>query len=149
MITVFPTLDKDVIKSFVTHPVLFKMAGFTIKPEEYEVPESSLWVLITQDNIDIGVFELRKVTNITYDIHTYILPEYHNTATTLEATKTGLEFLKEHTTIKTIIITTPQECLYIVKHVLKVGFKPCGIIDDGVIYNNKRQNLVILQYEVQ
>ena len=142
--------DSNIIKRIVTNPLLFKLHGFAGFVEDYEpnLHNDDIWLHIIQDDKDIGLVQLEPITAITANSHVYILPEHHGSGIALEAVREVREYIKEKLRFKKIICTVPFDCGHVVKFNNKVGFTPCGLIHNGVIYNNRLQDLIIFEIEV-
>ena len=149
MIEVKPTRNIELIRSIVTNPILFDLEGGRgLDPVLYSPYLGNLWLSIKKDSEIIGLCEFRKFTTITYESHIYILPEYHGTGIPLECSKYLLDYLRDNTGIRNIITTVPESCVHVTNFLDKIGFKQCGYIINGIIYNDKEENLIVSQLEV-
>jgi RimJ/RimL family protein N-acetyltransferase len=60
-----------------------------------------------------------------------------------------LHTLLKDSNINTIVGSVPIENENMMKVVMKTNFKCCGTIPNGIIYNNKLQDLVLFSLEVK
>lgn len=148
MITIVITKDESLIKSIVTDPVLWKLHGRTGEIDSYTIPEKDLWLLIKNDNDVIGLMQFTLFTYITAIAHIYILPVYHGMGMSELAIEAVKEFLKEIPDLRNIVCDVPRECNHVTKLLYKVGFQFTGLIEDGVRYNNKIQDILLFQLKL-
>jgi len=143
------TKDKNLIKSIITEPKLWKLEygqGMDIK--DFKVDESFTYLLIKEENEILGMFQTREITRILVDAHIYLLPQYWGKDYSLSAIKTLFKYF-EQTNYHKIITDVPKSCSHVIKLLKKTGCKQCGYIDAGVIYNNKLMGLLLFSHDIK
>lgn len=147
MIQVKRTKNPNLIKSIVTHPDLFELAGHVGNTKSYKPYLGNLWLTCHLEDKIVGLYVLEKFTAISSVVHCYILPEYQGILS-VECAKAVIDYLKNNTSIKNVIVTTPVQCIHVLKHIQKLGFLLSGFIKNGIIYKNHLQDLSIYQLEI-
>ena len=143
------TTNLKQINSIITRHVLWTLHGHTEDPEEYEIPQDGTeWLVAYEDDVTIGLMEIKAFTRITCNAHIHILPEFHKTGKSLEVIDATRQYLKEHTEYINAITTVPIRCEHVIKLMEKAGFVVQGLIKDGIVYNNILQDLILYQLKV-
>lgn len=133
MITIEKTLDIDLVH----HLVRFKT---DVKTHYY---------LIMRDNHIVGVYQLQELTKVTALIHMHILPEYQAKGIANESFNTFLKLLEGNKRITKLVATIAATNKYMRKAIDKTDFKCCGMISEGIIYNNQYDDLIIFELKVK
>lgn len=150
MLSVSLTKDYKVIQSILYNSRLFQACnGHSNIPEAKPVATSSEWLLISDNDTIIGCFELKKFTAMIVEGHIQILPDFWGTNTATKSMDKAISYLKEHTSYSKIITYVPFNCESVHKLLAKSKFKPCGQIENGCIYNNKYNNLILYKYNLK
>lgn len=137
--------DLELIKPVICHPDLHELCGYTESPDQFKLHPLSLYLAVSKDNYKTiaGIFEFREFTKVCWEAHAAILPEYQNTSDSWIFGESIKQWLKDNTTIQSLMITVPESCKHVSKYVKKLDFKQTGIIPGGIIYNNQLMNLLI------
>ena len=144
------TKNVNLIKLIVTDPTLWLLEGGEGQdPKSYKPYLGHIWLKIIHNRDIIGLLELREFTKITYEGHIYILPQYHASGLALEAGVALIGYIRKLNKIKNIITTVPTSCDHVLNFLKKLGFSVNGIIQNGIIYNGKYQDLIMQQLEVR
>lgn len=143
------TNNKELIKSIITNPVLWDLRDLDDHPNDLCIPENLLWLLATEDNKNLGLIELIPFTNNTMFGHIHLLPEYHSTGLATQFIKSAQQYLKEHTQINSVLTTVPVSCTHVIRLMKATNFIQLNTIPDGIIYKNKKQDLLLYQLKVQ
>ncbi len=150
MIQIEPLNDDYEISSIILQPKLWKMTyGQGCLVEEFEIDKTCNYLGVIYQNELAGMFQLKEFNKITVDAHIYILPKYQNGLLSLKAVKACKEYLQENSDIYKVITSVPYECHYVHKFLAKTEFKPCGLINNGIIYNNNLQDLILYQLTIK
>lgn len=139
--------DYRLIEAIIKNPILWQLMGHIEDPDKYEVPKDRTWLLASDEEDIIGLMELHPMTAITYIAHIHIRPKYHKTGKSLQVVEATKEYLKK-THIKNIITTVPLVCTHVIKLMNKTGFVVQGSIKDGIVYDNRIQDLLLFQLKV-
>ncbi len=146
MINFIETNNKEEIERIVKNPIISKLLSLS---DSYEPDfNNEKFYLIHKESLVIGITTLKKFSNITYDAHLILLPEYHGRGL---ATKVGykfFKFVKKNTIINNLITSVPLEAKHGHKYMERLEFKVIGLIKNGIVYNNKIQDLILYQKEV-
>ena len=149
MITTYKTKDKVLITDIMTHPALFRLTyGQGIKVKDYTVDESLEYIVAFWDHEPVGLWTLHPITNLVVDAHIAMIPKYWGTEVIQKAMEAGYKYLKEETEYTKIFTSVPSNCLHMIKFVTKWKYKACGIIKDGVIYNNQLVDLLLFETDI-
>lgn len=143
------TEDKDLIKNFITNPILWEMAGYHGDPNQFTPNMDNLWLTALIANDFVCLMELRKFTSLIYDCHIYTLPEQMRKGIATEAVKQAIQWIKKNTQIKTLMLTVPFSCQHVIKFLAnKTDFKICGMLHKSIIYQNRLEDLILYELEV-
>jgi len=148
-IKISPTKDKELIKSIITEPTLWRLQygqGMDIK--DFKVDESFDYLLIEENSFILGLFQTREITRILVDAHIYLLPQYWGQDYSSSALDALFRYFK-NTNYHKVITDVPKSCSHVIKLLKKIGCKQCGFIDNGVIYNNKLMGLLLFSYDIK
>jgi RimJ/RimL family protein N-acetyltransferase len=148
MIIITETKDKELIKSIITNEHIWELAGYSGNKDEYEPDLTNTWLKIELDRVLVGIFKLRKFTEITVDGHIHILPEFRNKIIANDAIKESRKYLKEKSNYKNVITTVPISCEHVMKLMDRVGFKVCGAIHNGIIYQDRLEDLIVYELTI-
>ena len=101
------------------------------------------WLEITNEGIDIGVFQMKQVFAKCYEAHIHILPE-HRRDYTNEAGKLILKWIKDN--LKQCLIVTKVPALYpnVKEFLLRNGFEQTGLLPNAWNKHNKQHDMWIL-----
>ena len=150
MYLITPTKNIDKIKEIVTNPILWELnTGSADNKDSYQVDTNLIYLLINRKESLVGVLSYKEFTKITIEAHIQILPKYWGTGISLEAIKATIEWIKNNTRYTKILTSTPEDCIHVLKFAKKLNFTTCGSINNGVIYNNKQQALLLLEYDIR
>lgn len=111
------------------------------------INQHNLYFEISLSGKIIGLFEIQILTQITGILHLHILEEFQNQGLAIHAVKELIKALK-NTEIKQLIGTIPETNQHIMSIVNKTPSKCCGLIKDGIIWNNQLQNLILFQLDL-
>jgi RimJ/RimL family protein N-acetyltransferase len=144
-----PTTDKELIKSIITEPTLWKLEyGQGMNIEDFEVDESFTYLVIRENDDILGIFQTREITRILVEAHIYLLPKYWGKDYSSRALNALFRYY-EHSNYHKVITDVPQCCSHVIRLLKKTGCKQCGYIDKGVIYNNKLMGLLLFSYDLK
>lgn len=107
----------------------------------------STFLTITDLGIEIGLFQLEKITNECISIHMHILKKFQGKGIALKCLKPLLSYLKNGT-IRVLLASVAIENRKMIQVIQKTSFKCCGCIPNGIIYNNKLQDLILFSLEI-
>lgn len=149
MITIHPTKDYELVREILTHPALFKLTyGQGIKIEDYKVDETLDYVVAFWDHEPVGLWTLKPVTNLVIDGHIGMVPKYWGTEVVQKAMDAGYQYLRNNTEYTKIMTSVPSNCLHVLKFMEEYKYKACGIIKEGVIYNQQLVDLLLFETDL-
>lgn len=144
-----PLNDDYEITSIIMQPKLWKLSyGQGCLVEEFKVDKTCSYLGVIYQKELCGMFQLKEFNKITVDAHIYMMPSYQNRNLAVKAVKAAGEYVKETTEFKNIITSVPVECTHVFKLLNKTDFKVCGQLTNGIIFNQRMQNLILLQWEI-
>ena len=115
---------------------------------DFPTNPTHLYLLIKKDTQTVGVFELQKITNITASVHMHIIEEYQQQGIANKTLYPLLDYIRFYTSYKKLIATVASTNEHIQKVLDKTDFVFCGLITDGIIWNDRIDDLLIYQLEV-
>lgn len=145
------TQNKKIIKQVLTEPTLWKvMYGQGNELSCFKPDMSFRYLLVEKDNKEIiGLFQIRELTKMLLECHSFILPKYWGTATSKEAIIEGFNWVRSNTTYLKCFTDIPDDCKEVIKASEYLGWKKIGTIENGVIYNNKIQQLHLYEFSLR
>lgn len=139
------TTNYVLITDILNTPELLKLTDPDTMKAEFDPREK--YLLVTDPGA-VGLIRLHPMTHVTAIGHIHLLPQVHGTGKSVEAVMETKEYIKKNLTYKSIITTVPMECEHVIKLMNKTGFTPCGVINQGIVFNHKLQDLILFQTEV-
>ncbi len=140
------TTNNKIIKSIITHKELYKRTyGQNTNRTNYNVESDWKYYLIQDFSNIIGVIQVRDVSKVTVEVHPFILPKYWNKNISTNAIKSVHNYFKQLGYLN-VLSSAPSNCIYALKFADKMGYKVCGMIKDGVVYNNYLVSLILYNY---
>ena len=140
---------EHIARDIITTPVLFEQAtDGLIKPEEWHPqypPE--YWIIADKEGI-LGMFVLRHVSNQTVDVHIYILPKYQGTFKSFKAGRKFIKWFAKNANQKKAMVRVPATDRRINLFVDRIGFKECGRIPDGIVWQGQLTDLIFKYYDL-
>lgn len=149
MIVVSKTKIPSLIKKIISNPSLWYLSGNEGDSDNYELTESDEWLLMTENNVIIGLMQLCIFTEITKIGHIWILPKYQGSNKPKECVSVIKEFLITENKIKSVITTVPIDCKHVISLMTKTKFTCQGVIKNGINYHNKIQDIILFQLELR
>ncbi len=139
---IYNTKNNEIINSIINTPELLELTdqkegGATIDPS-YD------YLVAVEANSIIGMFHIRKVTNLVTEGHIRILPQYWKTDLPERALQYALEYVKE-TGARKVLTEVPGNCFHVLGFLKKHGFIQCGCLHEGIIYHNQLTSLVFYE----
>lgn len=148
MLTLIDTKDGDVLSKILSDKQLFKLTNGRDKGSDESLIEDNFnYKIIKSDDDVVGCFRYRSISNTTLEGHISILPKYWNTGVPQESVKQGMLWAKENKYLK-LFAPVPSSCIHMLQFLQNLGFTCCGMIKDGVIYNNQLATLFFYEIEV-
>lgn len=108
----------------------------------------NLYIVISVDNIYIGLFELQCLTKTTYIVHMCIKDNFQKQGHGLKAFLKLKKFMQVTSPIRKLIGTIPIQNTNILSIVNKCNAKACGLIKDGVIFDGVLQDLLLFELDL-
>jgi len=149
MIKATQTWDKEEIKSIICHEKLWALAGYTTDPKDFDPKMDRIWLKIEWPDYAndkthlIGMMEFRELTKVAAEVHGGLHPNWRHQYSIM-AEMIAEEWVKKNTEYRTVVITSPMSCTHVHKFAQNCGFQPTGIIPNGIVYNNKFEDLILL-----
>ena len=151
MINISQTHDLALIKAVVTEPKLWALTygqDSACNPALYSPDLSYTYLHVEKDKKTVGLFQTRAQTKHVVECHIYIIPEYWGTHMSVEASYAGFQWLKNNTEYLKAFTQVPITCTHVVRLAKKIGWNLCGVIDRGVMFDNKLVDLLLYDYKL-
>lgn len=107
------------------------------------------WVVIKDNKYEVGLFEIQELTKITGIVHFYIKPEVRNQGYGKKMCPLLLRFAKEKTGFRKLIASIPAYNIPMIAVMKHTDFKCCGAVRDGIIWDDRLQDIILFEIEVQ
>lgn len=144
------TEDQALIKSVLTNPTLWKILyGQGTKQDDFKVDMSFQYLAVSNDDEFLGLFQVRSLTKMLLECHSYVLPKYWGTKYSRMAVDAGFNWVKKNTTYLKCFTDIPDDCQEVIKASEQIGWKKIGTVKKGVIYNGRLQNLYFYEYDLK
>lgn len=113
-----------------------------------EIVDTHDYLMMHQEGQVKGLFEIQPITKITGMVHMHIKEEHQNQGIGIDAFNALLMYLRGRQ-YKQLIGPIPEHNTRIQSIVNKTLAKECGRIKDGIVYDNKLQDLILYQLEIK
>ena len=142
MLIVKPTQDIELIKEIITSHSLYEaLTGGSGMPKEDWTPIAGhTYLAIYNEDAVYGLYDVYPFTETTYFVHSAVLPKYWGTGIAAKAALAGEQYLADQGVLK-LLTPVPVSLRPVRNHVERVGFKLEGLIEKGMIYNNKETDV--------
>lgn len=141
--------NPEIIKSFVLHPKLIKTHGFEVDKDNFKIDTSFVYLTNYIDDKPAALAPVKKFNKSCLEAHLFVFPEYQIQNKTVDLTKELIEWVKDNTTYKKIVVTTPKVCKHVINLLNKLNFNKFGELSKGIIYNSERVDLIFYEYEIE
>jgi len=150
MIKIEFTEDLDIVKSIITSEGLWELSyGQDSRKEGFEVERNGFaYLLIKYEEAIIGCIQIRPLTKILLESHIYIKKKYWGTGLSDKAVKESYKFAKYQLGFKQVFTDVPLECRQVQNLLKRTGWVRSGIVKQGVIFNNKLQDLLFYSFNL-
>lgn len=146
MIVIKKSTDYQAIKSILLNPVLFDCTyNHTNEPITEELISSKEWLLVTEEDIVLGCFEIKDLTSIVLEGHIAILPKYWRR--TIEIMNLAHQWCRDNK-YKVVFTHVPENCIHMLKFMVRMGYEACGQIENGIIFQNKLVKLFLFNKQL-
>ncbi len=105
------------------------------------------YIIIVENDV-VGLFEIQPLSKITGILHLHILEKHQKRGLAINAVNELINVL-QNSSYQQLIGTIPENNKHIMSIVNKTKAKCCGLIKDGIIWNDILTNLVLFQLEVK
>lgn len=146
------TNDVTIINKILDNPLIYQMANGTSedKPQDISYREELTnlgfkFLKIEYNHEVIGLFCIRPISKICMEVHTNILPEFHAKGLGKRAQQEGEQWVRDHTSYKSMMTYVPSNCFHMLKYMQQNGWIAQGILKEAIIYNKELSNLYIFQ----
>jgi len=145
------TIDTKLIKDILTNPRLFAVSnGIDIIPKNYEVDKHWDYLLIHNHKHNMGLISLKQFTPLVIETHIHLLPEFWGKENiSLDAAKLGLQWIRDNTKFRQTFTYVPLVCENVHVFLKELEYKPCGIIENGCVFNGMYMNLILYTYDLK
>lgn len=150
MLKISETTDMTLVKSIQCDNAIFHLTignSCNISPEEYTPSDSFKYLVISRNDITILLVSFRHLTNQSVEVHLAVLPQYRKSRVLLKAIRLAMEYLKEKGYAK-LMTFCALNCTHILSFCERLGFKPCGVMQNGIVYNNKISDLIYFEFDL-
>ncbi len=141
---IFPTTNISLIESILNDPQLFAMTDGQGSSHRATVSPGFEYLICMRDRQVIGMFSIKKVTNLIFEGHIRILPKYWKTVFPKEALDQACKYISSLGCTK-VMTTVPGNCHHVLRFLESNSFKRCGEIHEGIIYNDELVSLLYFE----
>lgn len=138
------------ISDIITNPVLWKLTYGQDEPDAVNmkiIPAGDYLLIRDQYNDRVGCFMIKELTKTILEVHVFILPEFWGQRS-LEAAKIGHRWAKEQGYLKTFT-KCPGNCFHVLRYLERAGYKACGLIEKGIVYNKTLVPLLLFNFDLE
>lgn len=107
-----------------------------------------LFLEIKKEMATIGVFQLQEFTKVCGIVHLHIFENYQNKGIVKQLYDPLIDWVRQNTRYSKLLATIPEDNIKMRAIVAKLPFRICGIVGDGIIYNNRSQNLLLFELNI-
>jgi len=148
MIKITESTDYKLIRSIIVDPKLFPVvSGTSDNRHGFMVDKSYRYLLATQDSVPVGLVQIKEMTKTLLDVHIFTIPAYWGTKIPEEIVTEGHKWIKEQGYLKTFT-KVPGVCTHVLGFLERVGYKCCGMIEKGIVWNQTLCSLFFYEFEV-
>lgn len=156
MIELLKAPDIELLRSIIQNPELAKVhTGLKdVDPTQIQLAPNTYYIvgIDTETSKPVGMITLKPFTNLTYEVHPYILPEYWKNRKARFGRELGYEvynFLKQDTQIKKLFTYIPASRQIVINYAKKFGFKEISRMKDALVYFDELTDLVLLELDIK
>lgn len=139
----------ELIHTILTTPELYHTVGNSRPVEEFLVDRSFDYLLICEEKQILGCFQIREFNKNIVECHINILPKYWGKGVAETASKLGFKWLEDNTTYFKALTDVPVDCEIVHRLSLKLGWNPCGMMKQAVIYDGHVTDLILYDYNIR
>lgn len=145
------TRDLELIKSLLSDPKLFAVTYGQGNTIDTLVIDPNQRYLLIKDRVNIyGFFQLREFTKIMIECHINIVSKYWGESDiSLTASIAGFKWLRDNTEYTKAFTDVPICCVEVIRLCKKIGWKLCGIVPTGCVYNKAFTDLLLYEYNLR
>lgn len=114
----------------------------------FKTDNTGIWLEVTDSQKVIAVFQLQEFTKITGNIHLHILKENQGKGIAKTLFDPLITWIEHNTKYQKLIATVPEHNIKMRAVIARLPFRITGIISNGIILDNKIQNLLIFELNV-
>jgi len=146
----YPTVDEDQIKEFITDPLLWALTHGDEDPKLWN-PEfaTKKYMLIRKAtgevSSDVGIIEYYPFNDKVVTAHYYISPRYWGSKIGVAATLEGINYLKSHTGYTSALAKVGKPHYQVQVMLKELGFDCIGRLKDAVTVNKEVTDLFLFQ----
>lgn len=127
--------DKNVVKDFLTDPILFPLISddYTSSPEDWEPSwgKDTFYLLVKRDSELVAVQASRVLTGSCFEVHVNVSPMYWKESS--EINQACIDWAYENTLAMKLIAYIPEYCEEVLNHAIKMGFKKECFLEDSIV----------------
>lgn len=137
------------IYSILSDPIIQKITTDGEPDKFFKVNKSFDHLLIENDECQvIGCFQYKHVTNRVVEVHINILPKFWGGECGLESILNSFKWFKINTKYTKVLTDVPANCDKVIELMKKAGGIPCGVVKQGVVYNNILTDLIFFERDI-
>jgi len=133
-----PELPEEVVKELWD----YLKDDAELSKDEYtaRLDDNSRWYVSGEDDEVVGVYWLRKLNHVTWEIHTNVRMKFWGTGKALPHAKTALDFIFDESGARKIVATIPETAPHVLAYAKQVGFTEEGrmtgsFLKDDILYD--------------
>lgn len=138
------------IKTILTEPTLWELEyGQGHDKENFRVDASYTYLLVKKDGIIVGVFQVREMTKVLLEFHSFLLPQYWGTGLSEQIPAALAAWAAANTSAHNIITMVPQAAKHVLDYLERIGAQFSGLIPNGIVYNGAFSALYLYTYPIR
>lgn len=141
----YKTKNKELIESILNIPELYNLTNGQGVNEPATISPGFEYLIVEEEEKILGMFSIKKQTEMVMEGHIRILPEYWKTVVPTLALNAAMHYIKMNTNCLKVMTTVPGNCFHVLKFMKENRFRMCGCINEGIVYNNELVSLLFFE----
>lgn len=126
-----------------------QIVGADVDMAVVPLPSYYHYLAIYDDTTFIGVIAYEEVTKVCFNVHGGLLSTFQKGTYAVDMITALIEYFKNHSFATCLIWSSPVQCIWVHRLLQKLDIPMTGIIPQGIVYNNKLQDLLIFSKRIE
>lgn len=135
--------DKDLLTVMQNSVIYHHTNDISVPIEQITIDPTFEYLKLTHKGELIGFWAIKPVTKLVVEAHIFCLPKFSKTDILKKAIKATSFYVLKNTSYKKVLCYVPNNCTHVIRLVSSLEFHLDGLIQDGIIYQNKLVDLLI------